>query len=90
MVLGADFYAAKTAAGNFTRVKNELGRQRTAMMMLLNILMGEAPTREIVIQGELPELAGEVKDVQAHIDMALKSRPDLMALEAQIEAARAP
>jgi outer membrane protein TolC len=89
MVLGADFYSAKTLAGNFTKVKNELGRQRTAMGMLLNTLMGETPTREIVVQGELPKLAAEVKDVQAHIEMAMKSRPDLMAFEARIEAARA-
>lgn len=86
MVLGADFYTAKVMHGNFLRIRNELTRQKRAMAMLLNILMGADPGKEITLKGELKSLQLAPVQTQALIDDAYKNRLDYASLSTQLQA----
>lgn len=80
MILGADYYAARVMAADFTRMNNELERQKTAMRALINILMGEAPQKEWSLSLDLKTLEGSVPDGDQLMSYALDRRPDVQAL----------
>lgn len=85
MVLGADYYAARVMFGDLARMKNELARQKKAMMALLNILMGEGMDRDWVLAASLKEPVGLRRDAQAWVDSALSRREDLRALDSRLK-----
>ncbi len=87
MILGADYYSARVMLGDFTRLQNEIARQKRAMTALLNILMGEPLDRPWALPGMVkgPDPAGQ--DTQDLLETALANRPDVQALLARIKAA---
>jgi outer membrane protein TolC len=87
MILGADYYAARVAFGDFTRMRNELTRQKKAMMALLNILMGEPADRVWMVPSSLQVADVAVQDPQALLETAFADRPDLKALDLKFKAA---
>lgn len=87
MVLGADFYSARVMFGDFTRMKNEIARQRKAMTTLLNILMGESLDKVWVLAHTIGPAEAPLKDQQELMDSAFVSRPDILSLDACLQAA---
>ncbi|MEI7851690.1 MAG: TolC family protein [Kiritimatiellales bacterium] len=87
MVLGADYYSSRVMFGDFTRMKNEIARQRKAMAVLLNILMGEAldKTWELAQPAGLAE--APLTEQQVLMNTAFANRPDVLSLSAWLQAA---
>ncbi|NTV29070.1 MAG: TolC family protein [Candidatus Omnitrophica bacterium] len=88
MVPGADYYAARVMAGDFSRMHNELERNRQAMNALLNILMGEPLERQWQLSAVGSELAAPKEDANWLLETALVGRPDMIALQHRIQAAQ--
>jgi outer membrane protein TolC len=87
MILGADYYAARVMFGDMTRMRNEIIRQKKAMMMLLNILMGE-PVGMVWQLTDVFQKEGKVsRDVEVLVQDAFTARGDLKALELRLNAA---
>lgn len=86
MILGADYYAARVLFGDFTRIKNEIVRQKKAMMVLLNILMGESLEQPWVISISVADSVASVEELTQLVDQAYKTRPDWIALSARLKA----
>lgn len=86
MILGADFYAARVVAGDFTRQHNALLRQKQEATALLNILMGADPEKAWTVQGTLDGNAWPQRDLALWLETARSRRPDLKALEARYQA----
>ena len=90
MILGADYYSARVMFGDFTRMKNELHRQKKAMTALLNILMGEAVDVERSLSSPLiRETTITGQDARELVDLALTHRQDLSGLELRLKASEA-
>lgn len=87
MILGADYYAARVMFGDMTRMKNEIARQRKAMQMLLNILMGEPVGRVWQLVSELQDQNIPARDVESSVRAAQAARGDLKALALRLKAA---
>ncbi|MEI8011159.1 MAG: TolC family protein, partial [Candidatus Omnitrophota bacterium] len=86
MILGADYYSARVISGDFTRMKNEIARQKTAMTALLNILMGEPVDKTWSLAGTIKEAEAPLQDQQKLMETALANRPDLFSLNARLQA----
>ncbi len=87
MILGADYYAARVLFGDFTRIKNELTRQKKAMMVLLNILMGESLEQQWVISTANSENVAPAEELSQLLNQAYATRPDLIAMSARLKSA---
>jgi outer membrane protein TolC len=87
MILGADYYAARVMFGDMTRMKNEIFRQKKAMMVLLNILMGEPMGTTWELVNILQEKTVLSREVESLVREAGVSRPDLKALDLRVKAA---
>jgi outer membrane protein TolC len=87
MILGADYYAARVAFGDFTRMKNELIRQKKAMLALLNILMGESAEKMWTLPSSLSLADVIAQESQPLLETAFANRPDLLALDLRFKAA---
>lgn len=87
MVLGADYYSARVMFGDFTRMKNEMARQRKAMTVLLNILMGEPLDKTWILAGDVSPAEAPLNDQQMMMNTAFANRPDILSLSAMIQAA---
>ncbi len=86
MILGADYYSARVMFGDFTRMKNEITRQRKAMTTLMNILMGESMDRVWTLPGVIDGFEFPLQDQQKLVQTAFVIRPDVLALNARIQA----
>ena len=86
MILGADYYSARVMFGDFTRMKNEIARQRMAMTVLLNILMGESVDKVWILTDTIKEAEAPLQDQQKLMETAFINRPDLSSLNARIQA----
>ena len=86
MILGADYYSARVMFGDFTRMKNEIARQKIAMTALLNILMGESVDKAWTLTSTIKEAEAPLQDQQKLMEMALANRPDLSSLNARLQA----
>lgn len=86
MILGADYYSAKVMFGDFTRMKNELVRQKKAMTVLLNILMGESLDKTWILTSAVSETGVLLSDQRSLIDAGLRNRPDILSLNASLSA----
>ncbi|HNX53429.1 MAG TPA: TolC family protein [Pontiellaceae bacterium] len=84
VIFGADYYSAKVMFGDFTRMKNELARQRKAMNILLNILMGEPLNKVWLLTSSVREADTPSQDQEKLIDAAFISRPDVFSLNARL------
>ena len=84
VIFGADYYSAKVMFGDFTRMKNELARQKKAMTVLLNILMGESLDKAWILTGTVRETGTLLQDQQKLMEDAFLSRPDILALNARL------
>jgi len=89
MVPGADYYSARVMAGEFTRMSHGLARQKKAMMILLNILMGESTDKEWMLSTSLKEADMPAQEVAPLVQAAFEARPDLVAAGQRLQAARA-
>lgn len=89
MILGADYFSARVMFGDFTRMKNELARQRTAMMTLLNILMGESPGHAWALPDTLKDDTVPLEDQTTLLAQAMANRADITAMNARVQAAEA-
>jgi outer membrane protein TolC len=87
MILGADYYAARVMFGDMTRMKNEILRQKKAMMMLLNILMGEPVSRDWQLAGVLQDGVVAEREVEALVQAAFLQRVDLKAMDVRLNVA---
>lgn len=86
MILGADYYSARVVFGSVNRLKNDLAREKEAVHILMNILMGREPMGRFELAGTLKE-AGELeRPLETWFDEALKSRQDLSAIEKAVMA----
>ncbi len=86
MILGADYYAARVMHGELMRLSHDMERQKHAMAVLVNILMGESGNRvwsyvPLAGDGHVPD--GEARDGAVG---GVDRRPDILALEARLEA----
>jgi len=86
MIFGADYYSARVIYGDFTRMKNEIARQRMAMTTLLNILMGESLDKVWTLTDKIKETEAPLQDQQKLMEIAFINRPDLSSLKARIQA----
>lgn len=89
MILGADYYSARVMLGDLVRIKNDLERQKKAMMILLNILMGEPVNKEWTLAPMVKEGDFLPLDIISLTGNALARRQDLLALEARLKSANA-
>jgi outer membrane protein TolC/predicted DNA-binding protein (UPF0251 family) len=87
VVQGADYYSARVMLGDVRRMKNEVLRQHTAMMALLNILMGEPVEKYWIIVGSIKDTDFPTQNRKALIEAALLNRQDVTALDARLRAA---
>lgn len=88
LILGADYYAARVLFGDFTRVKNEIARQKKAMMVLLNILMGESLEQQWVISTFNSEkIPAPAEELSRLLEQAHATRPDLIAMFERLKSA---
>lgn len=87
MILGADYYSARVMFGDFTRMKNEIAQQRKAMMVLLNILMGESLDKCWTLADTIRDAESPLPDQQKLVNIALAGRPDISSLNACLLAA---
>ncbi|MFH0753855.1 MAG: TolC family protein [Candidatus Omnitrophota bacterium] len=86
MILGADYYLARVLSGDFERIKNEMAHQKKAMMILLNIMMGESLDTVWILQDMIKDKTLEPKDRPELLAAAFTYRLDLLSLKAQLEA----
>ena len=86
MILGADYYSARVMAGDFERTRNEIARQKTAMMALLNILMGEPWDRPWTLGDVLKDADAPLLDQQQLLDAAFAGRSDMASMQARLQA----
>jgi outer membrane protein TolC len=86
MVLGADYYAARVSYDRFVMLKNELSQERQAVMILLNVLMGEDPLQPLKLTGELKASSVQTRELRQWFTAAQEFRPDLLAMEADLKA----
>ena len=86
MILGADYYSARVMFGDFTRMKNEIARQKLAMAALLNILMGDSADKTWTLTSTIKEAEAPLQDQQKLMEMAWTHRPDLSSLNARLQA----
>ena len=89
LVLGADFYAAKVAYGNLKSIRNELSFRRDGMYALINILMGEDPSKPIKLTDGLDDKGADGKALGEWINDAYRLRPDLLSIDEAIRAQEA-
>ncbi len=89
LVLGADFYTAKTVFGGLKSLKNNLTSKRDLMYQILNILIGEDPLSPIKLSDDKLEAFVGTVDLNELISDALKSRLDLKAIDEAISAQEA-
>ncbi|HNX91649.1 MAG TPA: TolC family protein [Candidatus Omnitrophota bacterium] len=86
LVLGADFYAAKVILGRLKSIRNELVQKRSGLNAVMNILMGEAPNKQIQTVDVLKNAFAEQREMGLWLDEAYKLRPDLCSLDEVIHA----
>ena len=86
MILGADYYSARVMFGDFTRMKNEITRQKKAMIALLNILMGDSVDKVWTLTSTIKEAEVSLQDQQKLMEAAFINRPDLASLNARLQA----
>ena len=87
MILGADYYAARVMLGEFMRTRHELARQKQAMAVLLNVLMGDDGSRAWVLTSSVEAMAAPDADSRDLTAAVLSRRPDILALNSRLEAA---
>lgn len=88
MVLGADFYAAKMMMSEIKQMNHELDRDEQVARILLNILMGEPAEASYILSGKIPKKAETAKSLASWLEDADRARPDLIAFQAKVDAAR--
>lgn len=89
VILGADYFAARVMQGDMARLKNELDRQKSAMMTLLNILMGNDSDQKWVLTNSIKESVTDMPSRQELVAQANASRADVAALNARFMALEA-
>jgi outer membrane protein TolC len=88
MILGADFYAAKVAAGGIERTLNRARAMAKTSRMFMNILMGEDPELAWEAVGKIPGVLQDQGALQSWIAQAYQQRKDLVAMDSMIDAQR--
>ncbi len=86
MILGADYYSARVMFGDFTRMKNEIARQKKAMTTLLNIMMGESVDKVWALTSAIKEAEAPLQDQQKLMETAFAGRQDLSSLSVRLQA----
>jgi outer membrane protein TolC len=85
LILGADFYAAKTAYGAIKIQKNSFIEERKSVRVLMNILSGDAPDSPLEL-AETVDARVPAVDLNDCITGALKTRPDMVSMDEVIGA----
>jgi outer membrane protein TolC len=89
LILGADFYLAKMIYGNLKMMRTKLEKEKTTARILMNIMAGAWYDRPLNLSGTLPETYNEPAALSEIIDEALKNRPDLVAMDMNVQAQKA-
>lgn len=85
VILGADYFSARVMLGEFARLKNELARQKAAMMILLNILMGQDSGQRWTLAAALKECADDLPSQNELAEQAYALRADVKALNFKLQ-----
>jgi outer membrane protein TolC len=89
LVLGADYYAAKSLVASLEAEKNHQRSRRRAASAVLATLQGEGPNLELRAAGTFRAVGAEKKELSDWVREAWVYRPDLAALSATVAAQRA-